>query len=144
MKKEILVKSILFYVNDDGTFSDYLDVRLSTNKPDEVFRLRVKDNDIDLALVDTGAWEKGERAIKYTDYTDISESEFGVLMLVATCCVDYLKGGEPERLDTYQLACIEELSSMFDWECAGYGPEKEEGERSMELTDRIAHFECIG
>ena len=149
MENEILVKSILFYNDLDEsnpdvvlpTHADYLDVQLNTNKLDEVYRLRVKDNGVCFALFDTGARENGERPIKPEE---ISDSEYFVLMLVVSCCLDYLKGGEPERLDTYQLACIEELSTMFDWNDAGYGPETEPGERFLELADRIAHFECIG
>jgi hypothetical protein len=135
--KKLLVKSIIFYVKDDDSFADYLDVQLSTNGLDEAFRLRMNKP---ITIVDHGDRERGE--MKLT--RKLTDAEQRLILLVLTCCADYLEGREPESLDTLTLAYIEELSTRFDWTGAGYGPEGEKGERYVTLADHIAHFWSIG
>lgn len=132
-----LVKSILFYKNEDGTYANYLDVALSTNGLDESFRVRMYSP---ITVVDNGCREKGERPLG----RNLTDAEQRLLLLVLTCCADYLEGRGPEELDYPTCMYIDRLVAFFDWEGAGYGPETEPGQRAMELTDRIAHFECIG
>jgi hypothetical protein len=135
--KTPLVKSIMFYKNEDGTFANYLDVALTTNGLDEAFRLRMNEP---MTVVDHGDRERGEMKLtrKLTDAEEL------LILLVLTCCTDYMEGRGPEELDYLTCMYIGRLVNHFDWEGAGYGPETEKGERLMELTDRIAHFECIG
>ena len=137
MTQKILVKSILFYKNEDGTFANYLDVALSTNGLDEAFRLRMNQP---MTVVDLGDREKGERPLG----RNLTDAEQRLILLVLTCCTDYMEGRGPEELDYLTCMYIDRLADLFDWEGAGYGPETEPGQRAMEMTDRIAHFECIG
>lgn len=136
--EQTLVKSILFYANEDGTPADYMDVKLSTNALDEAFRLRRCADSVAVYVVDLGDREKGETP------AEPDESDFAVLSLVAACCADYMNGGAPESLDYWTLALIGTLSDMFDWEGAGYGPETEPGQRANELAIHIGGFYCIG
>ena len=134
--EQILVKSIMFYRNDDGSRVDYLDVKLSTNSPDEYFRIRLNSP---ITIVDTGDREKGETVCK-----SLTDGEQRVLLLVMSCCLDWLEGFEEESLDYKTLALIDNLAEIFDWEGAGYGPETEPGQRANELAIHIAEFLCIG
>ena len=139
MREKTKVEAIQFALNEDGTYTDYVDVKLSSNGLDEYYRLRA--NYPTITIVDHGDWNKPERKAQKSDLT---QDAWWLLLLVRLCCMDYLKGLGPESLDMFTCERIAELSERFDWEGAGYGPETNEGERVFELTDRIAHFWCIG
>lgn len=128
------VNAIIFYENEPGS-DVYLDVILSTNKPDEAFRLRGSGI---LSVVDLGAREHGEKPAR----PDADEA--ALLGLISAVCTRYLSGAGPEPMDTATAPEIPVLSARFNWEGAGYGPEAYPGERAHVLADHIGHFWCIG